>query len=223
MSAFGASESSQPQSTHGREVAEQFIMPTINVPSRRPFTDVGKSLGRLKLLVAGKSGLGKSCLIKAITHSCEHIVHVDPPVPVAIASTGLLPTNALSSYPPMAQGTFQITETFASTKPYPSWWMEPTPANSVSNAGSAGDAVLDRNICLVDTPGYQETCRTVSQVSHYIESHLQKNRLDGLNDADVLKTIDGGGGLFVDAVLYMICSSAQLTYSIFVSYSRSQM
>ena len=34
----------------------QFIMPTIKMPSRRPFTARGKSVGRLKILVAGDSG-----------------------------------------------------------------------------------------------------------------------------------------------------------------------
>lgn len=56
MSAFGASESAHPQSSHSAEGAQQFIMPTVHVPHRRPFTDVGKSLGRLKILIAGKSG-----------------------------------------------------------------------------------------------------------------------------------------------------------------------
>ena len=36
--------------------APQLIMPSINMPSRRPFTTAGKSIGRLKVLVAGDSG-----------------------------------------------------------------------------------------------------------------------------------------------------------------------
>ena len=34
----------------------QLIMPSIMMPSRRPFTDRGKSMGRLKVLIAGASG-----------------------------------------------------------------------------------------------------------------------------------------------------------------------
>lgn len=34
----------------------QLIMPTISVPTRRPFTAEGKSMGRLKVLVAGHTG-----------------------------------------------------------------------------------------------------------------------------------------------------------------------
>lgn len=34
----------------------QLIMPSIKMPSRRPFTDRGKCIGRLKILIAGDSG-----------------------------------------------------------------------------------------------------------------------------------------------------------------------
>ncbi|TDZ23016.1 hypothetical protein Cob_v004079 [Colletotrichum orbiculare MAFF 240422] len=211
MSAFGTSESGKAHSHYSIEAGQQFIMPTINIPSRRPFTDVGKSLGRLKLLVAGKSGLGKTSLIRTITDCCPHIVHVDPTVPVAMASAGLLPSaTSLPESIPIAQGTFQITETLASTKPLPPWWRDTTSENQAPTTIDPGDVVIDRNICLVDTPGYQESCRptdTASQVEHYVESHLQRSRLDGLDEDDVLRTVSEGGGLLVDAVLYVLPSS----------------
>lgn len=34
----------------------QLIMPSLTVPRRRPFSEVGKSLGKLKIMVAGQSG-----------------------------------------------------------------------------------------------------------------------------------------------------------------------
>lgn len=37
--------------------APQLVMPSIKMPSRRPFTDKGKNMGRLKVLVAGDSGM----------------------------------------------------------------------------------------------------------------------------------------------------------------------
>lgn len=43
-------------------VDSELVMPTITVPARRPFTDEGKSLGRLKLLIAGNSGIKRSKL-----------------------------------------------------------------------------------------------------------------------------------------------------------------
>lgn len=36
--------------------APQLVMPSIKMPSRRPFTDGGRRIGRLKVLVAGDSG-----------------------------------------------------------------------------------------------------------------------------------------------------------------------
>lgn len=36
--------------------APQLVMPSIKMPSRRPFTDRGKAMGRLKLLMAGSPG-----------------------------------------------------------------------------------------------------------------------------------------------------------------------
>ena len=37
--------------------APQLVMPSIKMPSRRPFTEKGKALGRFKVLVAGDSGM----------------------------------------------------------------------------------------------------------------------------------------------------------------------
>jgi hypothetical protein len=36
--------------------APQLVMPTMKMPSRRPFTERGKNMGRLKVLIAGDSG-----------------------------------------------------------------------------------------------------------------------------------------------------------------------
>lgn len=40
--------------------APQLVMPSIKMPSRRPFTDEGKRIGRLKVLIAGDSGRFRS-------------------------------------------------------------------------------------------------------------------------------------------------------------------
>lgn len=37
--------------------APQLVMPSIKMPSRRPFTDRGKSMGRFKVMVAGAAGM----------------------------------------------------------------------------------------------------------------------------------------------------------------------
>ncbi len=40
-----------------QDSAPQLIMPSIQMPSRRPFTERGKATGRLKILIAGDSGM----------------------------------------------------------------------------------------------------------------------------------------------------------------------
>lgn len=149
--------------------APQLVMPSIKMPSRRPFTDDGKRMGRLKVLIAGDSGVGKTSLVKAIVQSCEHIVHVDPITPSALLGASAMSGSAhtaVSGSPSGGRrgrkqsargslaGTSQITEIYASTKPYPEWWSEGDDFGVLRRRKSLGDAVLDRNICFVDTPGY---------------------------------------------------------------------
>lgn len=140
--------------------APQLIMPSIKMPSRRPFTETGKAMGRLKVLMAGDSGVGKTSLIKAIVQSCNHIVHVDPILPSSIPLTPRIANSLPGQRGNRRQtsrsdlGTSQITEVFASTKPYPEWWSELDDSRILKRRKSIEDAVLDRNICFVDTPGY---------------------------------------------------------------------
>jgi hypothetical protein len=144
--------------------APQLIMPRMKMPSRRPFTDEGKSMGRLKVLIAGDSGVGKTSLIKAIVQSCEHIVHVDPITPSTSASASMMKPGTRLRNPggsskkhgkgAMESGTTHITEIYASTKPYPEWWSEIDDFRVLRRRKRLGDSVLDRNICFVDTPGY---------------------------------------------------------------------
>lgn len=47
----------QTASVRGPDGTSQLIMPSIRMPSRRPFTERGKSLGRLKVLLAGAPGM----------------------------------------------------------------------------------------------------------------------------------------------------------------------
>lgn len=141
--------------------APQLIMPSIKLPSRRPFTDTGKAMGRLKVLIAGDSGIGKTSLIKAIVQSCNHIVHVDPiaPSPPNLQQLGSTSGparhgNKKRANSKLDMGTTQITEVYASTKPYPEWWSELDDSRLLRRRKSIDEAVLDRNICFVDTPGY---------------------------------------------------------------------
>jgi hypothetical protein len=38
----------------------QLVMPSLQMPSRRPFTEKGKNMGRLKVLIAGEAGMSPS-------------------------------------------------------------------------------------------------------------------------------------------------------------------
>lgn len=49
-----------------QETAPQLIMPSIRMPSRRPFTERGRDMGRLKILLAGGSGTTKAVLLPSI-------------------------------------------------------------------------------------------------------------------------------------------------------------
>ena len=58
--ALASDSESEAEHPHGlpdlQDSAPQLIMPSIKMPSRRPFTDRGRALGRLKVLLAGDSG-----------------------------------------------------------------------------------------------------------------------------------------------------------------------
>ncbi|OAA65928.1 heat shock protein [Niveomyces insectorum RCEF 264] len=213
--------------------APQLIMPSIKMPSRRPFTDTGKNMGRFKALIAGDSGVGKTSLIKAIVQSCQHIVHVDhiTPQPFSLAGSRrtsaataplvdilaggdigptegtLRPKRKSSRSSRSSLSTSQITEIYASTKPYPSWWSELSDARGWRRRKSLGDAVLDRNICFVDTPGYSGNASTmdaIMPVVQYVEATLRRLCTNSLSDADFVSLVSGDGGGCVDVVFYMV-------------------
>ncbi|KAL7626577.1 hypothetical protein AAE478_003349 [Parahypoxylon ruwenzoriense] len=183
--------------------APQLVMPSIQMPSRRPFTETGKNIGRLKVLFAGDSGVGKTSMVKAIVQICEHIVHVDPIPSEAEFSRSKqanLPRRPSSLAP-------HISEIFASTKPYPEWWSMVNEPHISQRRKSLGDGVLERNICFVDTPGYRHgssAMETIMPCVEYVESHLNRVSSDALSDSDMLNMLGGNGGFQVDVVFYLI-------------------
>ncbi|KAK6601368.1 heat shock protein [Botrytis cinerea] len=180
------------------------------MPSRRPFTEKGKNMGRLKVLIAGDSGVGKTSLIKAIVQVCEDIVHVDPlsTSPFPVSEKRRHSKNKAKSGGGNMQTTTQITEIYASTKAYPSWWSEVDESKVLRRRKSMGDSVLERNLCFVDTPGYgnKTSClEVISPVVDYIESQFQKvESKDGMTDSDIIHLLGGNGGSQVDVVFYII-------------------
>lgn len=191
--------------------APQLVMPSIKMPSRRPFTEKGKNMGRLKVLIAGDSGVGKTSLIKAIVQICEDIVHVDPisAIPLSIPDTRRKNSRTKSRNGSAdMQSTSQITEVYASTKAYPAWWSDLEESRILRRRKSMGDSVLERNLCFVDTPGYgnKTSClECITPVVDYIESHFRKaSAFEGLSESEMANMISGNGGPQVDLVLYVI-------------------
>ncbi|KAI1747133.1 Septin-domain-containing protein [Xylaria castorea] len=195
--------------------APQFVMPSINMPSRRPFTETGKSLGRLKILLAGDSGVGKTSLLKAIVQTCDHIVHVDPISPVNETSQASSRPDIMSaSSRRQSLPTTAISEVHASTKPYPEWWHELDTPSASHKRKRRDDHVLERNICFVDTPGYSRqssVMETIMSCVDYVESHLSKVLSDDLSESELMNMLGGDGGCQVDAVLYLVSHSLKPT------------
>ncbi|KAH8723942.1 Septin-domain-containing protein [Phaeosphaeriaceae sp. PMI808] len=186
----------------------QLVMPSIQMPSRRPFTTKGKAMGKLKIMVAGEAGLGKTSLVRSIVQLCEDIVHVDP----------LSPSNSFSRPPPPTSksrrrrsdhvGTTRITEIHGSTKPYPHWWTDTEESRVPRRRKSSLDGVLERNICFVDTPGFSRgptEKEEMDLVVDYVESLLlQTSSVTTMEDSDVLGVVSGNGGVSIDVVLYLL-------------------
>ncbi|KAL8950895.1 MAG: hypothetical protein Q9222_003091 [Ikaeria aurantiellina] len=189
--------------------APQLIMPSIQMPSRRPFTDRGRTMGKVKILLAGDSGLGKTSLVKSIVQVCEDIVHVDPVASTASSVDQLSkstekrrPTNVSNT------STNQVSEVWASTKGYPEWWAELEENKLLRRRKSVDEPVLERNICFVDTPGYGRglsITEGIQTVITYIEEQLAKPFTAAAGSkGELISVLSGSGGMQVDAVLYLI-------------------
>jgi GTPase SAR1 family protein len=197
--------------------APELVMPSLAMPDRRPLTERGKKMGRLRVCVAGRKGVGKTSLIRAIVRQCEDIVQVDP-----LKTT---PTYAFSRgngkmKRKRSDGTSQVTEIMASTKAYPPWWSGSIKESQVMRRRkSGGDGILERNLCFIDTPGflvgdddkltYSNTTQSTQETGYvsvvdYIEEQLWKTEtLADISDADRLNIVSGRGTALVDVVLFL--------------------
>ncbi|KAJ5836194.1 hypothetical protein N7447_002220 [Penicillium robsamsonii] len=184
--------------------ASQLIMPSIKMPSRRPFTERGKAMGRLKVLLAGSPGSGKTSLIKSIVQTCDDIVHVDT-----------IPQTSLGRRRPSgrSRGTSTATtEIYASTKPYPSWWSDLEDSRVLQRRRSIGEIVLERNICFVDTATNLSRTGQTDAIRQYMRQQFFRatNALNG-SSVDFQNLLAGNGGSQVDAILYFISNDTLST------------
>lgn len=155
-------------------------------------------------------------MIKSIVQTCEDIVHVDS-LSSPSSSTEQQPrqkkkgSSRRQTAP--AKTVDLLTEVFASTKPYPSWWTEVEGSRTFQRRKSMGDAILERNICFVDTPGYSETkfeAEGMKVVLHYIEDQLSRSLSSAsTSEGELVGLLCGNGGAQVDLVLYMISQGMQ--------------
>lgn len=199
-------EAGADKGTEGDTSLPQLVMPSIQMPTRRPFTDRGKRMGRLKVMVVGPRGVGKTSLIRSIVQVCEDVVHVDPlssttPVIQVPQSKQSKAKKAKES----VEGTTSITEIHASTKAYPQWWSDMDESRVLRRRkSSSGDTVLERNLCFVDTPG-QKPMETNDLASEHVECLFHRNMsIVSMSDGDLLSILSGGGGIQVDVVLYVV-------------------
>ncbi|KAL3459854.1 hypothetical protein BJX64DRAFT_290851 [Aspergillus heterothallicus] len=194
-------EDSQPTLNPSTDSMSQLIMPSIAMPSRRPFTERGRAFGRVKLLFAGAPSSGKTSLIKSIVQICQDIVHVDPlDEPAYIVSLSHSSRSARST-PAL------VSEILASSKPYPTWWSDLEDSRVLRRRKSMGDVILERNICFVDTPGRRLSSQIgqLDAVVQYMNQQLfRATAAPDCSNADFQNMMAGNGGSQVDAILYLI-------------------
>ena len=153
-------------------------------------------------------GIGKTSLIRSIVQICDDIVHVDPLSPTKSLSQAS--PAKLRTPKPRADGnsTRRIIEINASTKPYPPWWTDIEQSRTLRKRKSSSDAVLERNLCFVDTPGFRKGNTGIDDMNlvlEYIEDLLlQTSSVTAMEDSDLIGVVSGNGGVQVDVVFYLL-------------------
>ena len=168
------------------EAMPQLVMPSITMPARRPFTEKGKQMGRLKVMVVGARGIGKTSLIQNICRVCEDIVHMDPISEIHTEDCGK-----------------ETAEIGASTRPYPPWWTDFETRRQLIQRKSIGEGVLERNLTFIDTPGIPGR-PSVQQVLHRFKKSLSRTAsMELMGDMELISMLSGEGGVQIDAVIYL--------------------
>lgn len=181
----------------------QLVMPRVALPSRRPFSENGLKIGKIKVLVAGGDGCGKSSLVRAIAQTCKDLVYVEDANPV---------------YTPEGE-MMGVEEIYASTKPCPLFWMsetkkqqhdtsDSTPRPSLVHSASSvrsDESALDRNVCFVDSAG---SCGDDAAVDYLEAKFRETANVINISYAQVVNLLTSSSSLsefsHVDVCFYMI-------------------
>ncbi|EGD97289.1 hypothetical protein TESG_04700 [Trichophyton tonsurans CBS 112818] len=198
----------QVESTELQDSTSQLVMPSIKIPSRRPFTDRGKAIGRLKILLAGAPGCGKSSLLKSFGQVSADIVHMDPlPDSVPFPPSSMVKSRRKGSTKPRRTRECEpISEIYASTKPYPSWWSDMDDSRVLRRRKSLGDVILERNLCFVDTfAGSKNADQQTEVIIQYINKQFTR-AVSAVRSVttDFQGLLCGNGGPQVDVILYLV-------------------
>ncbi|KAI9708417.1 MAG: hypothetical protein M1828_002989 [Chrysothrix sp. TS-e1954] len=201
-------ENDQDESTgrdDNHDSAVQLVMPSILMPSRRPFTEKGKHMGKLKIMVAGGNLCGKTSLIKSIVRACDHIIHVDPTSSAQRSPKPLRRAQQQHSAGASARRP-DFVETSASTRAYPSWWSDMDDSRG-PRRGSVTDAVLERNLTFIEAPGWStpKIDHTKVRALSYLQDSMEQNlSFSSLRDSELLQIMSGSGGAQVDLIIYIL-------------------
>lgn len=109
-----------------------------------------------------------------------------------------------------------VSEIYASTKPYPSWWSDLEDSRVLQRKKSMGDIVLERNLCFIDTPATSmNQAEQTEAIIQYMHHQLSRAiaALDSSN-VDFQSMLAGNGGSQVDTTIYLI-SQSRLSSGVF--------
>lgn len=179
LSSSGEDEGAQVERT------PQLVMPSLAMPGRKPFTEIGRQLGRAKVMVIGPRGVGKSSFISSVLRSSEHIVHVDPSIVSPPSRASFNTEGHDEGCPPI------FTETHASTRPFPSWWTDFESRRMLYRRKSIGEGALERNLTFIDTPGL-DVDRDIQRLLDHLKADQQRTaRLDSMGDSELVSLLSG--------------------------------
>lgn len=139
-----------------------FVMPKITLPAGVEFTDQGRKMGYLNILVTGRRRSGKTSFVRHLLDGCRDVIHVDAPRRVHIDPRGRT-----------------MEETRASTRPLPV---------AAGRSSIKTEDHLDRNLSIIDVHSYSDECKHQLEHEPY-ESilNLLRERSTALQQSEILE------------------------------------